>query len=145
MKKAAYTLILGISLLTLTACSSNTTKNDSSKSENTAKSIITKSKATLKDQLMASPKADMNQKIDPKIVPNFLGMTLDQAYTLKDGMKDATFIVSKSDTVYRSDLEEGTILAQSAKAGTPGGGKWVTLIVSTKDKSVATDIDKAKF
>ncbi|CDG04801.1 PASTA domain-containing protein [Lactococcus lactis] len=145
MKKLAYSLLLGVILLSLVGCSNSDKKNETRKSENTAKSILKDSKTDLKKQLAATPKANLNQKIDPKIVPNFVGMTMDQANTLKDSMKDASFVISMSDSVYRADLPEGTILAQSAEPGTEGGGKWVTYITSTQNQNIATDVDKAKF
>lgn len=121
------------------------TTTSTSTSGQTAKDILSNSKEDLQTELKATPKKDENQKIDPKIIPNFVGMTTEEARTIKDSMTDATFVMSLTDQVYRTDLPEGTILAQSAKPGTEGGGRWITYIASTQDESQAVPIDQASF
>ncbi|GEM_PF-5099270 len=48
MKKLAYSLLLGVCLLSLVGCSNSDKKNETRKSENTAKSILKDSKTDLK-------------------------------------------------------------------------------------------------
>lgn len=143
-------LLLGAALLSLallTACNSGNNNNKPKESSvSTAKSVLKKSASDLKTLLNASPKADMNQKLDSTFIPNYIGMTLDQANTIKDSLKDATFIQSLGNTIYRKDLPENTILAQSVEPGTKGHGQWVTFITSTQyENQATTTIDNAHF
>lgn len=131
--------------ISTTSESVNKTMSSTSSSSMTAQEILDNSKENLVKELQATPKKDENQKIDPKYVPNFVGMTTEEARTIKDSMTDATFVMSMTDQVYRSDLPEGTILAQSAKPGSEGGGRWITFIASTQDESLATPVDQASL
>lgn len=153
MKKLSFAGILLLALSFLTACgnasSNSSTKQTSQSSSSTSKSdvqsVLDQAASDLKSQLSASPVADMEQSLDPTIIPNFVGMTIDQANTVKASLKDATFLISMRNSIYREDLPEGTILAQSIKPGEKGNGRWLTYIASTQSQDMATTIDQAKF
>lgn len=155
-KKLVYSILLG-SLFIVSSCSSNDSEKSTSKvsessttvekssSKSTVKEVLKEADETLQEQLKATPTKDTDQELKPNVIPNFVGMTMDEARTVKDNMEDANFVMSMSDQVYRSDIPEGTILAQSAKAGTEGGGKWMTFIASTQNESSATPMEEASF